>query len=42
MIFCMKTMLSYYEKKMDRILSDYMYFLAIPLMVILKFLTKLN
>lgn len=33
MIFCMKTLLSYYEKKKDRILSDYLYHLAIPLIV---------
>ena len=33
MIYCMKTVLSYYEKKKDRILADYLYHLAIPLIV---------
>ena len=33
MIFCAKTILSYYEIKKDRILSDYLYMLIIPLMV---------
>lgn len=33
MIYCMKTILSYYEIKKDRILSDYLYLLCIPLMV---------
>ena len=31
MLFAMKILLSYYEKKMDRILADYLYMLAIPL-----------
>lgn len=31
MMFAMKTILSYYEKQTDRILSDYLYMLAIPL-----------
>lgn len=31
MMFAMKTILSYYEKIKDRILSDYLYMLAIPL-----------
>lgn len=35
MMFAMKTVLSYYEKKNDRILSDYLYMLVIPLVVIL-------
>lgn len=35
MVFCMKTILSYYEKKKDRILSDYLYQLCIPLVVLL-------
>lgn len=34
MIFCMKTVLSYYEKKKDRILADYLYYLSIPLIVL--------
>ncbi len=46
MIFCMKTLLSYYEKKRDRILSDYLYQLAIPLIVkilyLYLFIKKLN
>lgn len=33
MIFAMKTILSYYEVKKDRILTDYLYLLAIPLVV---------
>ncbi|EGR32032.1 hypothetical protein IMG5_098680 [Ichthyophthirius multifiliis] len=32
MIFCAKTILSYYEVRKDRILSDYLYMLVIPLM----------
>jgi len=31
MIYTMKVVLSYYERKQDRILSDYLYYLAIPL-----------
>lgn len=31
MIFAMKTILSYYEVKQDRILTDYLYLIAIPL-----------
>ena len=31
MLLAMKILLSYYEKKMDRVLSDYLYMLAIPL-----------
>eukprot|EP00828_Plagiopyla_frontata_P024966 TRINITY_DN31890_c0_g1_i1.p1 TRINITY_DN31890_c0_g1~~TRINITY_DN31890_c0_g1_i1.p1 ORF type:complete len:400 (-),score=75.88 TRINITY_DN31890_c0_g1_i1:17-1216(-) len=31
MILAMKILLSYYEKKMDRILADYLYMLSIPL-----------
>lgn len=31
MMFALKTILSYYEKKTDRILSDYLYMLGIPL-----------
>lgn len=34
MIFCMKTILSYYEVKKDRILSDYLFLLCIPLMTV--------
>lgn len=33
MMFAMKTILSYYEKKTDRILADYLYMLSIPLVV---------
>ena len=33
MIQCMKTILSYYEKKTDKILSDYNYMIAIPIIV---------
>jgi hypothetical protein len=33
MTYAMKTILSYYELKRDRILSDYLYMLAIPLIV---------
>lgn len=31
MIFAMKTILSYFEVKKDRILSDYLYLISIPL-----------
>ena len=31
MLLAMKILLSYYEKKMDRVLADYLYMLAIPL-----------
>ena len=31
MIFAMKTILSYYEVRQDRILTDYLYLIAIPL-----------
>jgi Ni/Fe-hydrogenase subunit HybB-like protein len=44
MMFAMKTVLSYYEVKRDRILSDYLYILALPLLVknelLLKFKIK--
>jgi hypothetical protein len=33
MIFAMKTILSYYEVKKDRVLVDYLYLIAIPLVV---------
>lgn len=33
MIQCMKTILSYYEKKTDKILSDFHYMLAMPIIV---------
>lgn len=33
MMFAMKTILSYYEIKRDRILSDYLYILSMPLLV---------
>ncbi len=33
MIYTMKVVLSYYERKQDRILSDYLYYLAIPVIV---------
>lgn len=33
MIFTMKVILSYFERKQDRILSDYLYYLCIPLIV---------
>ena len=33
MIQCMKTILSYHEKKTDRILSDYHYLLCMPLII---------
>ena len=33
MVYAMKVILSYYERKQDRILSDYLYYLSIPLMV---------
>ena len=33
MVFCMKTILSYFEKVRDRILSDYLYILCIPVVV---------
>jgi hypothetical protein len=33
MVYCMKTILSYFEKQRDRILSDYLYVLCIPLVV---------
>jgi hypothetical protein len=33
MIFAMKTILSYYEIKKDRVLVDYLYLIAIPLVV---------
>lgn len=33
MIYCMKTILSYYEVKRDRILSDYLFLICIPMMV---------
>ncbi|KAL4499016.1 hypothetical protein ABPG72_016918 [Tetrahymena utriculariae] len=36
MIYCMKTILSYYEIKKDRILSDYLYLLCIPLMIVYR------
>lgn len=31
MIFAMKTILSYYEVKQDRILTDYLYLICVPL-----------
>lgn len=31
MLFAMKTILSYYEVKRDRILTDYLYLIALPL-----------
>lgn len=31
MVFCLKSVLSYYERSTDRILSDYLYYIAIPL-----------
>lgn len=34
MIFAMKTILSYYELKKDRILTDYLYLLCIPLVFV--------
>ena len=34
MIFAMKTILSYYEHKQDRILTDYLYLLCIPLVFV--------
>lgn len=34
MVFCMKTILSFYEKKKDRVISDYLYFLCIPLVFV--------
>ena len=34
MMFAMKTILSYYEVKRDRIISDYLYILCMPLLVI--------
>lgn len=34
MLFAMKTILSYYEVTRDRILSDYLYLLAIPLIYV--------
>ena len=33
MIQCMKTILSYHEKKTDRILSDFHYLLCMPLII---------
>ena len=33
MIFAMKVILSYFERKQDRILSDYLFYVSIPLMV---------
>ena len=33
MVYAMKTILSYFEKQRDRILSDYLYVLCIPLIV---------
>ena len=43
MVFCMKTILSYFEKQRDRILSDYLYILCIPLVKVygnLSFMIK--
>ena len=34
MIFAMKTVLSYYEVKKDRILTDYLYLIAIPIIYV--------
>lgn len=31
MLFAMKTVLSYYEVKKDRVLTDYLFLIAIPL-----------
>eukprot|EP01017_Pseudomicrothorax_dubius_P038403 TRINITY_DN5749_c0_g1_i2.p1 TRINITY_DN5749_c0_g1~~TRINITY_DN5749_c0_g1_i2.p1 ORF type:complete len:276 (-),score=70.19 TRINITY_DN5749_c0_g1_i2:523-1350(-) len=36
MFFAIKTILSYFEKKLNRILSDYHYLLCIPLVVIIQ------
>jgi len=33
MLFCLKTILSYYEKKKERILSDYLFYIGIPLLI---------
>lgn len=44
MLFAMKTILSYYEVKNDRILTDYLYLLAIPLVFVFgnaKYLLKI-
>mmetsp|Transcript_15881 Transcript_15881/g.13472 ORF Transcript_15881/g.13472 Transcript_15881/m.13472 type:complete len:106 (+) Transcript_15881:634-951(+) len=32
MIYSMKVILSYFERKQDRIISDYLYYICIPLM----------
>lgn len=34
MLYCLKTILSYYEKKKERILSDYLFYIGIPLMIV--------
>jgi hypothetical protein len=34
MLFALKTILSYYEVKKDRVLSDYLYLIAIPLIYV--------
>lgn len=34
MLFALKTILSYYEVKRDRVLSDYLYLIAIPLVYV--------
>jgi hypothetical protein len=36
MIFAMKTILSYYEVRKDRILTDYLYLTALPLVYAFK------
>jgi hypothetical protein len=33
MIYTMKVILSYFERRQDRILSDYLFYIAIPLIV---------
>jgi len=42
MIFAMKTILSFYEVVKDRILSDYLYMLCIPLVVIINIINPLD